>query len=171
MLEETNYGNKKRHRIDLIIIWVSYFFLMFGLPILLRNFNIAEVYIDEAWVVQGDADLALLLFMLTEFLLALIVSLTTYKAHIYLILVVFSFLVKLVLYILVSVILFWSIRYFLTDFDLLLSRLVIAYRGYNGVFFPSILFCIPTLLGVEIGKLIKNKYQEKKLVRLYVNKN
>lgn len=169
MFEEMIVGSKKKHKRDLIIIICSYLLLMVVLPFLLSYFKVVNVYsTEEAWLIRGDVNLAFVILTIAEFFTALIVSLITHKQHVYTLMIMGSFFIKLILYFLISVVVFWmsfwTIDKFITEFEFLFIRIISAYYAFNGVFFSSILLCLPTLMGRELGNLIKNKHREKELL-------
>ena len=164
MIEEVEYGSKKKHVIDMIIIIGSYYFLMFYLPQFLADNGIARVN-NGRWNVIGDVNEAFWIYVGVEFALALFIGLFTRKSRVYKIMIISSFLIKIVVYVLYSVFLLYFKQFFITDFSVFVTRIVLAYNAYNGVFLPSIIIPMPTLLGLEIGKLFKNKIQERKIKR------
>ena len=171
MLEQVEYGSKFKHYIDMFIIIGSYYFLMFYLPEFLADTGIVRV-INGRWNVVGNANEAFLIYVGVEFALALFIGLFTRKSRVYKIMIISSFLIKIIGYVIYSVFLLFFSHSFITDFSVLVTRVVIAYHAYNGVFLIAILIPTPTLLGLEVGRLIKNKYKWFKIKRrIYGSKN
>lgn len=163
MLEEVEYGSKKSHKRDLVIVILAYIIFMFILPILLNRFLDVRVFATaSAWQAEGNVNLAFIILTLSEFFIAFIVGLITHKGNIYELLIICSFLIKFVLYVFASIIVFWFFRGLISDFNIFLVRLVVSFYAFKGVFFASTIFCVPTLLGDQFSKLIKNKRKEKK---------
>ncbi len=173
MLEEIEYNSKKVYKKDMLIIVFAYIIVMFIVPIILNRLGIIRVFpTGKAWVAKGNINLAFIILTTSEFLVAFVVGLITHKGNVYRVLILCSFLVKLILYCLVSVFLFWFYRALISDFNILLVRLVVAFYAYKGIFFASTLLCIPTLLGIELSKVIKGHKKEKEImVRLNGNRN
>lgn len=159
MKEEILYnGNKKIHKKEMFIILVAYIFVIFIIPYLLLHFDIVKVYATtEAWKIKGNVNLAFIIMITFELLSGIIVGYKTNKGLVYILMILLSFLIKLILYILFSVILFWTIQSFFTDMEFLNSRLIISYYAFNNIFFIAHLLGLPSILGVQIGIFLKNK--------------
>lgn len=165
MLEEVDYGSKKNHKKDMAIIILAYIIVMFIVPFILNKLGIIRVFpTGRAWKAEGNINLAFLFLTATEFLVAFLVGLITHKGNVYQVLILCSFLVKFALYCFVSIILFWFYRTLISNFNILLVRLIVSFYAYKGIFFASTLLCIPTLLGVQLSKVIKNKKKEKEIM-------
>lgn len=162
MFDEVFYENKKTHRKELIIIVVAYLIVMLLVPYLILHYKIISISANsDSWIVEGQIELAFFIMFLAEFSFAFLVGLITHKGVVYKTLIICSFLVKLVLYTLFSVFAFWfTTSKFNTEIEFLFVRLIVAFYAFKGIFFASILCCIPTLFGVEMGKLYKNKKNE-----------
>ena len=147
MLEEVDYGSKKNHKKDMVIIILAYIIVMFIVPFILNKLGIIRVFpTGRAWKAEGNINLAFLILTATEFLVAFLVGLITHKGNV------------------VSIILFWFYRTLISNFNILLVRLIVSFYAYKGIFFASTLLCIPTLLGVQLSKVIKNKKKEKEIM-------
>lgn len=171
MLEEVEYGSKLKHRIDMVIIMIVYLILMFGVPFILDYYNIAAIN-DRNFRIIGDATKAFWIYVASEFLLAVLVGIFTRKSHVYRAMIIGSPIIKFVCYIFITVFLFFFKQIILPDYTVLLTRIILAYNAYHGLFLLSIIIPTPTLLGLEIGRLIKNKYREFKIKRrIYGSKN
>lgn len=177
MYNEIFYENKKNYKREMIIVLIMYILIMFLVPYIIIHFKIVEISATRnAWLVEGNANLALLILILAEIIGGFLIGLITIKSGIYYIIVQFSFIIKFVIFLLTGVII-----WFYSPFDLgsliskvnfLVTRIIIAYSACNAIFLVPMLFCLPTLLGTQLGELVKNKYREKKLERkAYASKN
>ena len=171
MLEEVEYGSKLKHYIDMFIIVVIYLILMFGVPFILNYYNIATIN-DRNFHVIGDTNKAFWIYVASEFLLAVLVGIFTRKSRVYKTMIIGSPFIKFIGYMFLAVFLFFFKQIILPDYTVFLTRVILAYHAYNGVFLIAILIPTPTLLGLEVGRLIKNEYKWFKIKRrIYGSKN
>lgn len=171
MLEEVEYGSKLRHKIDMVIIIVFYLLLMFGVPFALDYYNIATTNERNFHVIGNSAE-AFWVYVAIEFLIAILVGIFTRKSRVYKAMIIGSPIIKFIGYIFLTVFLFFFKQIILPDYTVFLTRVILAYYAYNGIFLLAIIIPTPTLLGLEIGRLIKNKYKWFKIKRrIYGSKN
>ena len=168
MYSEIFYVSKEKFKRYFILMIVSYFIIMFLVPFILIKLNIASVVPTEsAWDYKGNANLAFIILFLVEFILGFILGLVLVNPYIYYSLMLCSFIIKTILFFLVSSIL-WFFSFFsfvsLTyHIDFLLYRYVMALNAYGGIFFIPTMLCFATFFSIQFAILIKNKRKEKEL--------
>ena len=167
MYSEEFYETKKEFKKEIIIISIAYFIVMFVMPFILTNAGIATVVPKVShWDASGSVNLAFMILFSVEFLLGLIVSMIIKNPYFYYGICVCSFLIKLILFIILSVLMhFIHPLSLVLDIELLFYRFAISYNAFNSLFFIPTMLCMATFFGIQIGLLIKNKKKEKELER------
>ncbi len=177
MYSEIFYENKKRHKKEMLLLVIIYLFLMFIVPYFIIRYDIIKIYATKStWVVKKNIDLAFWIFTLLEFFCGIIVGFFTNKDIFYYFIIQFSFLIKFIIYILIGVIIWFFSPFQLGNFinfaNILMTRIVVAYFYQHAIFFVPIIFCFPTIIGIQLGKLIKNKaIEERREIKNYASKN
>ena len=107
MYSEIFYVSKEKFKRDFILMIVSYFIIMFLVQFILIKLNIASVVPTEsAWDYKGNANLAFIILFLVEFILGFILGLVLVNPYLYYGLMLCSFIIKTILFFLVSGILY-----------------------------------------------------------------
>ena len=166
MYSELFYVSKKRFKRDFILMLICFFIIMFLVPFILIKLNIATVVpTKNFWDFKGNANLAFIILFLVEFILAFILGLVLVNPYIYYGLMLCSFIIKTVVFFLISGIL-WFFNFFsfvslALNIEFLLYRFVMALNAYNKIFFIPTMLCFATFFGIQLALLIKNKRKEK----------
>lgn len=177
MYSEIFYVSKMKFKRDFILMIISYFIIMFLVPCILNKLNVARVIAtSSSWSFIGNANLAFIILFLAEFILGIILGVILVNPYIYYVIMLCSFIIKLILFFLISGLLwFFSFFSFISltyNIEFLLYRFVMSINAYNGLFFIPTMLCFATFFGIQIGMFIKNKQKTKELERrIYASSN
>ena len=168
MYSEIFYVSKEKFKKEFILMIICYIIVMFLVPFILIKLNVANVVpTHNSWNYSGNANLAFIILFLVEFILGFILGLILVNPYIYYGLMLCSFIIKTILFFLLSGIL-WFFNFFsfvsLTyNIEFLLYRYVMALNAYSGIFFIPTMLCFATFFSTQFAMLIKNKRKEKEL--------
>ena len=170
MYSDIFYETKEGFKRDRKMMTIAYLIVMIVVPFILyyTDFAIVVATYDQ-WKAIGNVNAAFIIMGVTEFIFGIYFGLKAQNPYIYYGIIVCSFIIKTILFILSSIIIYFfnafGIIFIAGHVEFFLYRYVMALNAFNGIFFIPTMLCFATYFGIQIGLLIKNKRKEKELER------